>query len=147
MKKSKKLGNEIKWYKPFSLVRRNKDLEQLAQTQFEIINSLEDDLKKEKNKKNDKSVDLNKLIVNQALKENIVKDNSIKNLEYNIQVLRNTSDKIISLCKKENTEFSNTILKELGITIIEQDSKKKAKTTSVKKTTKKVTKKGNKENE
>lgn len=139
MKKSKKLGNEIKWYKPFSLVRRNKDLEQLAQTQFEIIISLEDDLKKEKNKKNDKSVDLNKLIVNQALKENIVKDNSIKNLEYNIQVLRNTSDKIISLCKKENTEFSNTILKELGITIIEQDSKKKAKTTSVKK--------GNKENE
>lgn len=139
MKKSKKLGNEIKWYKPFSLVRRNKDLEQLAQTQFEIIISLEDDLKKEKNKKNDKSVDLNKLILNQALKENIVKDNSIKNLEYNIQVLRNTSDKIISLCKKENTEFSNTILKELGITIIEQDSKKKAKTTSVKK--------GNKENE
>jgi AAA15 family ATPase/GTPase len=41
----KKIGNEIKWYKPFKLVERNKQLEQLTETQFTVINGYIDDKK------------------------------------------------------------------------------------------------------
>ena len=37
----KKLGNEIPWYKPMKLIKRNKDLETLNNAQYVIIKSLE----------------------------------------------------------------------------------------------------------
>ena len=38
------VGNEIKWYRPFALVKRVKELERLTQEQFSIINDYKDTL-------------------------------------------------------------------------------------------------------
>ena len=43
----KKLGNEIPWYKPMKLIKRNKDLETLNNTQYVSIKALEEDFKPE----------------------------------------------------------------------------------------------------
>lgn len=42
--KNKKIGNEIKWYKPFKLIERINELEKLTQEQFLIINTYKDEL-------------------------------------------------------------------------------------------------------
>ena len=42
------IGNEIKWYKPFKLVKRVKELEKLTQEQFIIINDYKDELAEKK---------------------------------------------------------------------------------------------------
>lgn len=47
--KNKKIGNEIKWYKPFKLIKRIKQLESLTEEQFLIINNYSDELKELKN--------------------------------------------------------------------------------------------------
>ena len=41
---NKKLGDEIKWYKPFKLIERIKELEILTKEQFVIINTYKDEL-------------------------------------------------------------------------------------------------------
>lgn len=40
----KRLGNEIPWYKPFKLARRNKELETLTETQFCYANDLQENI-------------------------------------------------------------------------------------------------------
>ena len=43
--KNKIIGNEIKWYHPFKLIKRNKELEKLSREQFNIISKNSDELK------------------------------------------------------------------------------------------------------
>ena len=42
------LGNEIKWYRPFALIKRNKELEDLIVEQFNIIDDYKDELEEKK---------------------------------------------------------------------------------------------------
>ena len=55
----KKLGNEIAWYKPMKLIKRNKDLETLNNAQYVSIKALEEenDELKEKIKNRDKYIE------------------------------------------------------------------------------------------
>lgn len=48
----KNLGNDIAWYKPFALKKRNKDLEQLTVNQYNILMDLKHENKAIKTKKN-----------------------------------------------------------------------------------------------
>ena len=41
--KNKIIGNEIKWYHPFKLIKRNKELEKLSREQFNIISEYSDE--------------------------------------------------------------------------------------------------------
>ncbi len=103
--KKKMLGNEIPWYKPFKLVKRNKELELLNVTLYQSLNSATDEVRELKSRVDNR----NKMIYKQ--------ENTIKNLENNIEVLSNSRLEVLKLLEegKGNVISKNKIKEILGI--------------------------------
>ena len=99
----KKLGNEIPWYKPMKLIKRNKDLETLNNTQYVSIKALEEenDELKEKIKNRDKYI------------EEITKSNI--NILNNITIIRTTLLNIKEMCKTSKNKLAKEILEQIKI--------------------------------
>lgn len=79
-----KLGNEIKWYKPFKLIERNKQLEELTETQFATLSGYVDEIKSIKSKleQREKFIETQQSIIKgmEELYNNTVKENLEKEL-------------------------------------------------------------------
>lgn len=99
----KKLGNEIPWYKPMKLIKRNKDLETLNNAQYVSIKALEEenDELKEKIKNRDKYI------------EEITKSNI--NILNNTAIIRTTLLNIKEMCKASKTKLAKEILEQIKI--------------------------------
>lgn len=88
----KKLGNEIPWYKPMKLIKRNKDLETLNNAQYVSIKALEEE--------------------NDELKEKIKNNINILN---NATIIRTTLLNIKEMCKTSKTKLAKEILEQIKI--------------------------------
>lgn len=99
----KKLGNEIPWYKPMKLIKRNKDLEILNNAQYVSIKALqeENDKLKEKIKNRDKYI------------EKMTKNNI--NILNNVTIIRTTLLNIKERCKTSKTKLAKEILEQIKI--------------------------------
>ena len=99
----KKLGNEIPWYKPMKLIKRNKDLETLSNAQYVSIKALEEenDELKEKIKNRDKYI------------EEITKSNI--NILNNTAIIKTTLLNIKEMCKASKTKLAKEILEQIKI--------------------------------
>lgn len=99
----KKLGNEIPWYKPMKLIKRNKDLEILNNAQYVSIKALqeENDKLKEKIKNRDKYI------------EKMTKNDI--NILNNVIIIRTTLLNIKEICKTSKTKLAKEILEQIKI--------------------------------
>lgn len=99
----KKLGNEIPWYKPMKLIKRNKDLEILNNAQYVSIKALqeENDKLKEKIKNRDKYIEkMTKIDIN---------------ILNNVIIIRTTLLNIKEICKTSKTKLAKEILEQIKI--------------------------------
>ena len=99
--KNKKIGNEIKWYKPFKLIERNNILEKLTQEQFNIINEYKDAIDEYKLKIKDKDSKIKTI--------NAEKRKLKKEVEINIEKFAEGTDVKLLKENKWKTKQSNDI--------------------------------------
>lgn len=104
----KKIGNEIPWYKPFELKKRNKDLEKITEQQFKTIFELTEKLKERDN--------FVEKLTNSNIKLLNSKNNSnTDNILLQTEILRTTLLDIKDLCKKSKTKLAKEILEQIKI--------------------------------
>lgn len=95
MKKGKLVGNEIPWYKPHALQKRNRELEALTNVQFQNLSSQCDEMieLKSKIKNRDMLIKTMEKSIEDLDKENEALKSKIIDLENNIELLFNNLSK------------------------------------------------------